>query len=666
VVYAERGQRFLLEDAMRRVPLKGWVIILILVAIWNLLFYAPILTSAQPPPTVTLPYSAFVQQVEQGTVQKVMISGTTITGEFRQPVTLGAEGKPPRSYRYFSTEVPAVSDRLLALLEQENVEITVHNPEPPLWLQALGVLANILPLLFLLGLFGLSAYQVRQAQGGLGNVFGFGKSRARVYTEERPRVTFADVAGCEEAKQELQEVIAFLRDPQRFHRIGARIPRGVLLSGPPGTGKTLLARAVAGEAGVPFFSISATEFVEMFVGVGASRVRDLFQQAKAKAPCIIFIDEIDAVGRARGGGFGAVNDEREQTLNQLLVEMDGFETNQDVIVLAATNRPDVLDPALLRPGRFDRQVTVDRPDRRGREAILRLHTRGKPIAPDVRLDLIAQETPGLAGADLANLVNEAALAAARAGKSEIGQDEFAEAIDKVLLGVRRGILIDPEERRGVAYHEAGHAIVAAFTPGADPIQKVSIIPRGRALGITQLVPMDDKHNYTRSYLLGRLAIMLGGRAAEEIALGEVTTGAENDLKEVRRLARKMVTEWAMVPGLPPSALEDSDAPAFATRPWPGEGREHSEQTARMIDEAIASLVGEAYQRARQILLARRAQLDALAEALLREETIEGEEIRRLLGEAVTAEANPDGRVTAPDLADLPRASSGSPWSGGEA
>ncbi len=614
---------------MRKIPLKAWMVVLILVMVWNLLFYAPLVLSTQPP-TATISYSTFLQQAEQGAIRVVTISGSTVSGEFREPVSLSLNGQPPREYRYFTTEVPAVSDRLLALLEEKNVEISVHNPEPPLWLQALGIVANVIPFLFLLAIFGASAYQMRQVQGGVGSVFGFGRSRARVYTEERPHVTFADVAGCDEAKQELQEVIAFLRDPQRFHRIGARIPRGVLLSGPPGTGKTLLARAVAGEAGVPFFSISATEFVEMFVGVGASRVRDLFEQAKAKAPCIVFIDEIDAVGRARGAGIGAVNDEREQTLNQLLVEMDGFEVNQDVIVLAATNRPDILDPALLRPGRFDRRVTVDRPDRRGREAILRIHTRDKPLAPDVRLDRIAQETPGLAGADLANLVNEAALAAARAGKQMIGAREFEEATDKILLGVRRGILLDPDERRVVAYHEAGHAIVAASTPGADPIQKVSIIPRDRALGITQLAPVDDRHNYSRSYLLGRLAIMLGGRAAEEIALGEITTGAESDLKEVRRLARKMVTEWAMAPSLPPTALETGDSALSAYPGWRGDDDHQSEETARAIDHAIASIVGEAHERATSILLRYRRQLDQLAEELLREETVEGDDVRRLL------------------------------------
>ncbi len=620
---------------MRKIPLKAWMVILILVMVWNLLFYAPLVLTTQPP-TASISYSTFLQQAEQGTIRAVTISGTTVTGEFKQPISLTTDVQPARDYRYFTTEVPAVSDRLLALLEEKNVQISVHNPEPPLWLQALGIAANVIPFLFLLAIFGASAYQMRQMQGGIGGVFGFGRSRARVYTEERPKVTFADVAGCDEAKQELQEVISFLRDPQRFHRIGARIPRGVLLSGPPGTGKTLLARAVAGEAGVPFFSISATEFVEMFVGVGASRVRDLFDQAKAKAPCIVFIDEIDAVGRARGAGIGAVNDEREQTLNQLLVEMDGFEVNQDVIVLAATNRPDVLDPALLRPGRFDRRVTVDRPDRRGREAILRIHTRDKPLAPDVRLDRIAQETPGLAGADLANLVNEAALAAARAGKQTIGAREFEEATDKVLLGVRRGILLDPDERRVVAYHEAGHAIVAASTPGADPIQKVSIIPRDRALGITQLAPVDDRHNYSRSYLLGRLAIMLGGRAAEEIALGEITTGAESDLKEVRRLARKMVTEWAMAPSLPPTALETGDDGIPAYPGWRAEDDHQSEETARAIDRAIASIVGEAHDRARTILLRYRRQLDQLAEELLREETVEGDNVRRLLAGLDTA------------------------------
>jgi cell division protease FtsH len=533
------------------------------------------------------------------------------------------------------TQVPSVGDRLLGLLEDKHVEIVVQNPEPPVWLQVLGTLLNALPFLLLLGIFGLSAYEMRQAQGGLGGVFGFGKSRARVYTEERPRVTFGDVAGCEEAKAELQEVVDFLRDPQRYHRVGARIPRGVLLVGPPGTGKTLLARAVAGEAKVPFFSVSATEFVEMFVGVGASRVRDLFAQAKASAPCIVFVDEIDAIGRSRSQGFALTNDEREQTLNQLLVELDGFEPHQDVVVLAATNRADVLDPALLRPGRFDRRVVVDRPDRRGREAILRLHARGKPIDSGVRFDQIAQATPGFAGADLANLVNEAALVAARQGKTLITMEDFEEATDKVILGIKRGVLLDPEERRAVAYHEAGHALVAACTPGADPIQKVTIVPRGQALGVTQVLPIDDKHNYTRSYLMSRLAMMLGGRAAEELAIGEVTTGAENDLKEVRRLARKMVTAWAMAPQLPPTAFEDD----LDRRPWDSE-HPYSDETARSVDHAIDALVREAYERAREILTRRRIVLDRLAEQLLRDETVDGDEVRRLLNETYPT----DGQV----------------------
>jgi cell division protease FtsH len=443
------------------------------------------------------------------------------------------------------------------------------------------------------------------------------------------------VAGEEEAKAELAQVVDFLKNPAKYHRIGARLPRGVLLVGPPGTGKTLLARAVAGEAGVPFFSVSASEFVEMFVGVGASRVRDLFERAKAQAPAIIFIDELDAVGRQRFAGLGVGNDEREQTLNQLLVEMDGFEAHTDVVVIAATNRPDVLDPALLRPGRFDRQVVVGLPDKRGRAAILRIHTRGIPIAPDVDLDGLAAATPGFSGADLANLVNEAALVAARRGKQVVDRSDFEEALDKMLLGTTRSLLMSQEERRLVAYHEAGHAVVAYFTPGADPLRKISIVPRGRALGVTVQAPEEDRFNYTRNQLLGRLAVLLGGRAAEQLVFHEVTTGAQNDLKEATQLARRMVGLWGMSEELGPIYLGLGEQHVFLGREIV---QDHNIGTSTLdrADQAVRRLLNEAMERAERILREHREELDRLADLLIAEETVGPEKIREVLGEQPVA------------------------------
>jgi cell division protease FtsH len=480
-------------------------------------------------------------------------------------------------------------------------------------------------------ILGLWFFLLRQMQAGGNRAFSFGKSKPKMLTGDTPKITFADVAGADEAKVELQEIIEFLKDPQRFTRLGGRLPKGALLVGPPGTGKTLLARAVAGEAGRPFFSMSGSDFVEMFVGVGASRVRDLFEQGKANAPCIIFIDEIDAVGRHRGAGLGGGHDEREQTLNQLLVEMDGFESNEGVILVAATNRPDVLDPALLRPGRFDRTIVVDAPDVRGREGILRVHTRKIPLAPNVRLDIVAKGTPGLAGADLANLVNEAAVLAARKNKLVVEMADFEEAKDKVMLGVeRRSLQLTEEDRKITAYHEAGHAVVSIMTPGSDPVHKVTIIPRGRALGLTASLPETDRHNYTKSWLLGNLAMLFGGRVAEELVLGaeKITTGAGNDIERATALARRMVTQFGMSERVGVMAVGDREQEIFLGREF-GQRREVSEQTAQMVDGEIKRLLDEAYERARKIVIEHRDLLERITAALLERETVDREDLALL-------------------------------------
>jgi cell division protease FtsH len=475
-------------------------------------------------------------------------------------------------------------------------------------------------------LFGVWIFFMRQMQVGGGKAMAFGKSRAKLLTENQHKVTFSDVAGIDEAKEELEEIIAFLKDPKKFTKLGGRIPKGVLLVGPPGTGKTLLARGVAGEAGVPFFSISGSDFVEMFVGVGASRVRDLFVQGKKNAPCIIFIDEIDAVGRHRGAGLGGGHDEREQTLNQLLVEMDGFETNEGVILIAATNRPDVLDPALLRPGRFDRRVVVPRPDVKGREGILRVHTRRVPIGDDVNIELLARQTPGFAGADLENLVNEAALLAARENRDKVSMSEFEIAKDKVLMGPeRRSMIISLEERRTTAYHEAGHALVAKLLPGADPVHKVTIIPRGMALGLTQQVPIDDRHSVTKDWVLTRLSIMFGGRAAEELILSQLSTGAGDDIERATELARKMVCEWGMSDKLGPMTFGKKEEEIFLGRDFT-QRVDYSESTAVQIDGEVRRIILEAYERAKLLLRRNLAVLHKMAESLLERESLDGSDI----------------------------------------
>jgi cell division protease FtsH len=524
----------------------------------------------------------------------------------------------------FRTLSPTDPD-LIPTLMKHKVDIQVKQEDDNPWY--LTAIISWLPMIFLIAIF---VFFMRQMQAGGGKAMSFGKSRARLITETQNKVTFQDVAGVEEAKEELKEIIDFLKDPKKFTRLGGKIPKGVLLMGAPGTGKTLLAKAVAGEASVPFFSISGSDFVEMFVGVGASRVRDLFIQGKKHAPCIIFIDEIDAVGRHRGAGLGGGHDEREQTLNQLLVEMDGFETNEGVILISATNRPDVLDPALLRPGRFDRQVVVPPPDIRGRTSILKVHTRKTPISQDVDLETISRGTPGFSGADLANLVNEAAINAARRSKNLIEMTDFEFAKDKVLMGgERRSLVISLEERRNTAFHEAGHAFVARMMPGTDPIHKVTIIPRGRALGVTQQLPLDDRHTYSKGYLLSQIAVLMGGRAAEEIFLNHMTTGAGNDIQRATELARKMVCEWGMSEALGPLTFGQKEEQIFLGKEF-ARHRDYSEQTAISIDDEIHKIVGDHYEKAKEIIEENKELVEHIAEALLERETLDAKEIESLI------------------------------------
>ena len=593
-----------------------------------------------------IPYTAIEQQIRAGNVGEVTLTETRIEANLEEPIGFdrqaGAVVAPPaedsrtvvRTERVQSNLPPIEDPALWELLRQQGVVVTNERGGDGL-LSTLFV--TLLPFLLIVGLI---IFMGRQMSRGQQNVFGFGRSRARQHDPERPQVTFADVAGEEEAKKELTEVVDFLRNPAKYHQLGARLPRGILLVGPPGTGKTLTARAVAGEAGVPFFSVSASEFVEMFVGVGASRVRDLFDKAKQHAPAIIFVDEMDAVGRQRFAGLGGSNDEREQTLNQLLVEMDGFETNQEVIVMAATNRPDVLDPALLRPGRFDRQVTVGLPDRTGREAILNIHTRGLPLAPDVDKGSLAKGTTGFSGADLANLVNEAALMAARKNRKQITAPDFEEALDKILLGTTRAGLMNAKEREVVAYHEAGHALVAHFTPGADPLRKVSIVPRGRALGVTVQTPEEDRHNYSRTYLEGRLAMLLGGRAAEIVVYDEVTTGAENDLREATSLSRRMVGLWGMSSDVGPVYLGTGEEHVFLGREIV-QDKAFSDATAQRVDGAIREMVEESLQRAIELNVRFRVQLDALVAALLEHETLDAADVQRVFGPPAGGTRDPE-------------------------
>jgi len=556
------------------------------------------------------PFSRFLEEIDRNNVKEVTIADSDIRGH------LG-------SGESFKTVMPMDYPELINMLRDKHVQITGEKPSQSPWLAALVSWA---PFLFLIGFW---IFFMRQMQSGGNKALSFGKSRARLLTAHQKKVTFKDVAGVEEAKEELQEIIDFLKEPQKFQKLGGRIPKGVLLVGPPGTGKTLLARAIAGEANVPFFSISGSDFVEMFVGVGASRVRDLFEQGKKNAPCIIFIDEIDAVGRHRGAGLGGGHDEREQTLNQLLVEMDGFESNEGVILIAATNRPDVLDPALLRPGRFDRRVVVARPDVKGREGILAVHVRKIPLAEDVDISVIARSTPGFSGADLANLVNEAALNAARMNQKTVTHEDFEMAKDKVLMGVaRKSLIISDQEKRVTAYHEAGHATVAAMVEGADPLHKVTIIPRGMALGVTQQLPTDDRHTYPRVYLEGQLAIMMGGRLAEELFLGTMTTGAGNDIEQATDLARKMVCLFGMS-SLGPLTFGKQEEQIFLGREI-AQHRDYSEHTAVAIDDEVRKFIMQGYERAKSILTENRNALVRIAEALLERESLDATEIKMLI------------------------------------
>jgi len=580
-------------------------------ALWLLLILMVLLLvnvfTKQPTRDQEMIFSDFLAAVDKGEVTEVTIQGQDIHGK----------RSTGESFRTFSPAYP----ELITDLRNKGVKIDARREDPePFWYV---LLVNWFPMILLIGLW---VFFMRQMQVGGGKAMSFGKSRAKLLTENHHKVTFDDVAGIDEAKEELEEIIAFLKDPKKFTKLGGRIPKGVLLVGPPGTGKTLLARGVAGEAGVPFFSISGSDFVEMFVGVGASRVRDLFVQGKKNAPCIIFIDEIDAVGRHRGAGLGGGHDEREQTLNQLLVEMDGFETNEGVIMIAATNRPDVLDPALLRAGRFDRRVVVPRPDVKGREGILRVHTRRVPVADDVDVELLARGTPGFAGADLENLVNEAALLAARHNRERVMMIDFEVAKDKVMMGSeRRSMIISLEERRNTAYHESGHALVAKLLPGADPVHKVTIIPRGMALGLTQQVPLDDRHTYDKVFLENNLTILFGGRAAEELVLGHTTTGAGNDIEKATELARKMICEWGMSEKLGPMTFGKKEEQIFLGRDFT-QTAEYSESTAVEIDHELRRIISEGYHRAKSLLKENIEILHRMAEALLERESLDGSDI----------------------------------------
>lgn len=583
-----------------------WLVIgMILIALFNI-FNQPLSGQSD------VIFSEFMDQVESGKITEVTIQGDRISGKY-------VDGSS------FQTMTPPKDQDLVRILREKGVRIVVVPPEQTSWY--MNILISWFPMILLLGIW---IFFMRQMQSGGGKALSFGKSKARLMNEAKNKTTFMDVAGVDEAKEELHEIIEFLREPQKFNKLGGKIPKGVLLIGPPGTGKTLLAKAIAGEANVPFFSISGSDFVEMFVGVGASRVRDLFEQGKKNSPCIIFIDEIDAVGRHRGAGLGGGHDEREQTLNQLLVEMDGFENNEGVILIAATNRPDVLDPALLRPGRFDRQVMVDRPDVKGREGILKVHTATVPLTENVDLKIIARGTPGFTGADLANLVNEAALLAARDDKKCVGNDDFESAKDKVLMGVeRRSMVISEKEKRTTAYHEAGHALVALKIPGTDPLHKVTIIPRGRALGVTMQLPEDEKHTYPKNFLYNNLAIFMGGRVAEEICLGQMTTGAGNDIERATELARKMVCEWGMSEKMGPLTYGSKEEQVFLGKDF-SQQKNFSDQTAKLIDQEVKALVMGGYEKASEIITEHRDSLEKMALALLDRETLNASEIKDII------------------------------------
>ncbi len=613
-------------------------LLIIIVAIWMIDYY-----SASTVSKTDITYSAFMKHVQQDEVKQVTIVDNVISGKLK-------DGKD------FSTVAPS-DDSLIPTLRARDIEIKAElPPQPPWWTT---ILSSLLPMLLIVGIWFML---MQQSQGGGGRVMNFGKSRARRYDEDNIKITFKDVAGADEAKQELEEVVEFLKHPKKYNDLGAKIPKGVLLYGPPGTGKTLLAKAVAGEAGVPFFSISGSDFVEMFVGVGASRVRDLFEQAKKSAPCIVFIDEIDAVGRQRGAGLGGGHDEREQTLNQLLVEMDGFGANEGIIMIAATNRPDILDPALLRPGRFDRQIVVDRPDIKGRQEILKVHVKGKPISPEVELGAIARRTPGFTGADLSNLVNEAALMAARKNKNKIDMPEMEEAAERVIMGPeRRSRVISDKEKRLTAYHEGGHTLVGMLLDNTDPVHKVTIIPRGRAGGYTLSLPKEDRYYATRSEMLDELKVLLGGRVAEALVLKEISSGASNDLQRATSLARQMICEYGMSPELGPMTFGHRQDQVFLGRDI-GRDKDYSEEVAAKIDKEIRKFIDEAYQKTESLLNENMDKLHLIADALIERETLEGEEIDQLMkyGKILSKEEN-TSEIGTPEPAEVqPAESSAAP------
>jgi cell division protease FtsH len=617
---------------MQKNFMRQLFIVLLLVVGFNYLYL--VMAPPQPVTSTPLSYSRFKTELQQGNVKEVTVQGSDLRGSFKAPIVVGdvdEKGVAPQ-YSRFSTLLPPFQDsQLLTDLEKQGVEINIQpEQEPSPWT---SVLVYLLPWVLIIGVWWFILKGMRGRGGPGGGIMGsFAKSGARLYSKETSSITFADVAGLEEAKQELTEIVEFLRNPKKFTRLGGKVPRGVLLVGPPGTGKTLLARAVAGEAGVPFYSISASQFIEMFVGVGASRVRDLFDSAKKSAPSIIFIDELDAVGRARGTGLGGGNDEREQTLNQLLSELDGFDPHAEVVVMSATNRPDVLDSALLRPGRFDRQVVVDRPDWRAREQILRVHTRQVPLAEDVDLMVIARGTPGMCGADLESLVNEAALIAARENSPNVAMTHMERAKDRLLMGVERKLVLSEKEKRITAYHEAGHTLVAKLTPGADPIHKVTIIPRGQALGVTQQLPVDDRYHYQQEFLLSRIAVSLGGRAAEQAVFGEYSTGAESDLKQVAELAEKMVCQWGMSEKIGPMTFSRGEEHPFLGRKLATD-KTFSEQMAWIIDQEIEKIVKEGARRAEKVISENLNLLEKLAEALLEEEVLDNKRVEQILASA---------------------------------
>lgn len=577
--------------------------------------------------TADITYSEFVQQIERENIAEVTFTERAVEGELREPTSFSSNRQSGQIFGKFQSRIPFpdVNYELINRLEQSGAKIVAKVED-----NYFSILISILPWVVLVLIWLFFLRQMQGAAGGPKGLFSFGKSKAKLLTDERPKVTFNDVAGAAEAKEELEEIIEFLKEPAKFQKLGGKIPKGALLLGPPGTGKTLLARAVAGEAGVPFFSMSGSDFVEMFVGVGASRVRDLFEQGKKNAPCIIFIDEIDAVGRHRGAGLGGGHDEREQTLNQLLVEMDGFESNEGVILIAATNRPDVLDPALLRPGRFDRQIVVGTPDVKGREGILRVHCRKIKMAEDVDLDVLARGTPGMSGADIANMVNEAALLASRKNRDSVSMVDFEEAKDKVMMGTaRKSLVISDEEKEIIAYHEAGHALVAKHLPKADPLHKVTIIPRGMALGVTWSLPVDERHTHSKEYLEATLAVMMGGRVAELLVFNQLDTGAGNDLERSTKLARRMVCNWGMSDKLGPVTFGKADEHIFLGKEM-AHAPDYSEATAVIIDQEIRYFVEAAETRAREILSKHIRQLHALAAALLEREVIDAREVEEIV------------------------------------